>query len=109
MLILPPPLDPQPLTEISPAWGTIEWGILRRPRLQVLGTVALATAMAWTDLWPPGPWNLIALLSPLLITIVANTKAARLAFGILLTLLFVASLMANEAAAHFVFGICLYD
>ncbi len=111
VLIPPPrPPDPQPVTDFNPAWGTIEWGKVRKPWLQVLGTVALATVMAWMSrCWLPGPWNLLALLGPLLIAVGANTRTARLAFGILLTFLFVASLIANDAAAHVIFETCLYD
>ena len=111
MLIPPPrPPDPSPVTVFNPAWGTSEWGNVRRPWLQVLATVALASVVAWTSrFWPPGPWTLIVLLGPLLIAFGANTKVARLAFGVLLVLLFVASLIGSEAAAHLIFGTCLYD
>jgi hypothetical protein len=43
------------------------------------------------------------------IAFLANRGTARLFFAPLLALIFVVTLVGNEAAAHLVFGTCLYD
>ena len=109
-MLFPPPQPPDRVTVSNPGRGIIDWGTVRRPWLQVLATVALATGIAWSSrLWPPGPWNLLALLGPMLISFGANTRAARWTFGIMLVLIFVGSMVTNEAAAHAIWETCLYD
>jgi len=84
---------------------------LRAPWRQIAAIVVIATVFAWLSrFWPPGPWNaIIWLASSTIIAFLANKGGARLFFAPVLALIFVATLIGNEVAAHLVFGSCLYD
>lgn len=78
---------------------------------QIAAIVVIATVVAWLGrLWPPVPWNVIIwLASSTTIAFFANKGTARLFFAPVLALVFLATLVCNEVAAHLVFGTCLYD
>lgn len=84
---------------------------LSKPWEQIAAIVVIATIVAWLSrFWSPGPSNaIIWFLPPITIAFVANKGGVRFAFAAILTLVFVTTLVGNEAAAHLVFGTCLYD
>ena len=98
-----PALDPAPPAADLPA--------LRAPWGQLAAILVIATIVAWLSrYWPPGPWNaIIWLASSITIAFLANKGATRLYLAPCLALIFLAVLVGNEAAAHLVFGTCLYD
>lgn len=98
-----PALDPAPPPAHLP--------VLRVPWGQIAAIVVIATILAWLSrFWPPGPWNAIIWLgSSITIAVLANKGAARLFFAPFLALIFLVALVGNEAAAHLIFGTCLYD
>ncbi len=98
-----PALDPAPPPADLPA--------LCEPWGQIAAIVVIATIVAWLSrFWPPVPWNtIIWLASSITIAFLANKGAARLFFAPFLALIFLVALVGNEAAAHLVFGTCLYD
>ena len=107
VVLLPPARDPvsDPMVEEA-TWRLPMLGI-NRPVLQILLTAVAATIIAWAGRsWPPGLWNLIP---PVVIALLANKGFARLVFALVLIGIFVATLIANEVAAHLLFGTCLYD
>jgi hypothetical protein len=79
--------------------------------LQIAATVVVATMVAWLSrFWPVGPWNAVIWIAPpMLIAFLCNKGLARLVLAPLFALIFLATLVGNEAAAHLVFGTCLYD
>ncbi len=81
------------------------------PWEQIAAIVVIATIAAWLiRFWSPSPWNAIILLLPAItIASVANKGAAQFFFAAFLTLIAVVTMLGNEAAAHLVFGTCLYD
>ena len=105
--MFPPAGDPA----LDPAPPAADWSGLRKPWRQIAAIVVIATMVAWlARVRPPVPWNsTIWLVSSMTIAFLANKGAARLFFAPFLALIFLAVLVGNEAAAHLVFGTCLYD
>ncbi len=85
--------------------------MLRGPWGQIAAIAVIATVVAWLSrFWPPVPWNaIIWLASSITIGVWANKGTARLFYVPVLALIFPAVLVANEVAAHVIFGTCLYD
>lgn len=103
----PPAPDPPP----NPAPPTAGLRARCAPWCQIAAILVIATIVAWgSRFWPPVPWNAIIWLgSAITIGCLANKGVARLFFVPVLLLIFPAALVANEVAAHVVFGTCLYD
>ena len=110
-MLLPPARDPLLDPPIRPAEWRPEPESLRKPRLQAAAVFLIVTFFAWTSLsWPRGPWNLVWMMGiPFLIGFVANRDFVRVAFGLVLVLLSLATMIANELSAHLLFGMCLSD
>ena len=106
-MLFPPARDPA----LDPALVSADDLGMRSPLRQVAAIVAIATTVAWlSPYWQPGPWNAVIWIVPsLAIAIGANKGVARLLLAPLLLLTFPAAMLANEVAAHFVFGTCLQD
>jgi len=87
---------------------------LRRPPavwVQIVAIIVIATMVAWLSrFWPVGPWNAVVWIAPpIFIAFLCNKGVARLVLALLFALIFLATIVGNEAVAHLVFGTCLYD
>lgn len=104
---LPSARDPAPDPTPPPAY----LAALRKSWGQIAAIIVIATFVAWfSRLWSPTPWNAVIWLgSPIIIACLGKKGIARFWFAPLLALIFFAALIVNEAAAHLIFGTCLYD
>lgn len=106
-MLYPPARDPA----LDPPTPSVQLPALRIPWAQAVAIIVIATIVAWfSHFWPPVPWNAIIWLgSSIAIAFLANRGVARLFVAPFLALVFLIALVGNEAAAHLVFGTCLYN
>ena len=106
-MLFPPPSDPQ--LDRKPLSAT-ELGV-HKPWQQIAATVGVATIVAWVSaVWMRGlPIAYFWLGTSIGIAALSNRGVARLLFTLCLAMIFLAAVIANEAAAHTLFGVCLYD